>query len=156
MKRGIGVMCLLSCALALGCGSRMKIPKWPEPMPVKGTVTYDDKPLVNATVSFTPIGQTEGSGAAGMTDDSGKYELKMTWVDGKTRYGIIPGNYRIAFSRMVRPDGTPWKPDPSRPGGPMNSGAREEMPREFALESKITMEVAKGKDVYDFNLKKKK
>ena len=156
MKTVCRVLGLCGCLWILGCGSGVKVPKWPEPIKASGTVTYEDKPLTDAVVTFTPIGTTEGQGAIGNTDDAGKYELKTRWVDGKTRYGIIPGNYRISFSRMIKPDGTPWRPDPTVPGGPMNSGAREEMPREFSLESKVTVEVAAGKDNYDFNLKKKK
>lgn len=156
MKYTVGIVNLLTVMCFVGCGSGVKLPKWPDPLPATGTIIYDDKPLSGATVTFTPLEQTQGHGAAGTTDDSGKYELKSLGPDGKSRAGIIPGKYRVAVSRMVKPDGSVWKPDPKAPGGPMNSGAREEMPRQYALESKLTTEVAAGKSPYDFKLEKKK
>ncbi len=150
------VLCSALVMTCLGCGSSANVPKWPDPIKAKGTVTLDDKPLNGATISFNPIDTTVGTGGIGTTDDSGKYEVLTRMPDGKSRYGLIPGKYRISFSRMVRPDGTPWRPDVSRPGGPMNSGARDVMPPEFSIASKLTVEVAEGKSEYDFNLKTKK
>ena len=156
MRFGLSVLCLSAAVCSLGCGPSVKVPKWPDPVPATGTILFDDKPLANATVSFTPLEQTPGPGAAGTTDEAGKYELKSLGPDGKSRVGAIPGKYRVAVSRMVKPDGSVWTPDPKAPGGPMNSGAREEMPRQYALESKLTAEVASGKSPYDFKLEKKK
>ncbi|WP_373650774.1 carboxypeptidase-like regulatory domain-containing protein [Schlesneria sp. DSM 10557] len=156
MKFGLRALILLSLTAVLGCGGGPKLPKWPDPVPASGTITFDGKPLVDATVSFTPLEQTQGKGAVGTTDESGKYELKSLGPDGKPKPGAIPGKYRVSVSRMVKADGSVWKPDPKNPGGPMNFGAKEELPRQYAVESKLVADVASGKSPYDFKLEKRK
>lgn len=148
---------LLICAMALmvvcGCDSTKK-PKWPDPVPVSGTVTYDDKPLNDAMVTFMPIQPTPGQGASGITDASGKYKLESRTVDGKTTPGAIPGNYGIRVSRMIKPDGSVWKPDPNV--GPNTFGGREELPDDYSLKTTLKADVAKDKGVHDFKLDSKK
>jgi hypothetical protein len=142
--------------LSLGCSSdSAKTPVWPDPVPVSGTVTYGDQPLADAMVTFSPTGTTAGQGAAGLTDNSGKYVLQAPWTDGKTRPGAIPGTYKVSISRMVKADGSVWKPDPKSPdAGPMSIGAREEMPEQYSFQSKLTADVSKDNGVFDFKLEK--
>jgi hypothetical protein len=139
----------------LGCGDGgTKGPVLPEPVPVSGTVTYGDAPLADAMVTFTPTESTVGQGASGITDGSGKYVLESRWSDGKSKPGAIPGKYVVTISRMVRPDGTVWKPDPNK--GPMTGGAaHEELPQEYSFKSILTADVSKDKGVHDFKLEKK-
>ena len=139
-----------------GCGPSDKTPKLPDLVPVSGTVTYDGKPLTDAMVQFLPMGSTQGQGTAAVTDASGKYTLETVSSNGKARPGAVPGNYGVRISRMVKPDGSVWKPGPDASGGPATSGAREEMPDEYAMQSKLTAEVSKDKPVHDFKLDKKK
>ena len=157
MKYGLQfLLCLCGCSIVLGCGSQVKTPEWPDPLPVSGTITYGDSPLVSASVNFTPDSPTTpGHGASGFTDDSGNYVLNYRAPNGKTMEGAIPGKYRVRISCMVKPDGTAWKPDPSKPTGPANVGAREMMPREYSLETKLKAEVKDGEDTYNFKLIKK-
>jgi hypothetical protein len=125
----------------------------PDPVPVSGTVTFGDQPLPDATVTFSPTDSTVGQGAAGITDSSGKFILQTSVEGGKTKPGAIPGNYRVTISRMVRPDGSVWKPNPKE--GPMSGGAaREELPEEYSFKSTLTAEVSKDKGVIDFKLNK--
>lgn len=150
------LVCVVGCSVILGCGSQPKVPDWPDPLPVSGTITYGDAPLTSASVNFTPDSPTTpGRGASGFTDDSGNYVLNYRAPNGKTMEGIIPGKYRVTISRMVKPDGTVWKPDPAQPTGPANVGAREVMPREYSLETKLKADVKEGEDTYDFKLVKK-
>jgi hypothetical protein len=146
--------CSAGLLLALGCGSDLQKPNWPEPVPVSGTVTYGDQPLADAMVTFSPIDTTTaGHGASATTDSSGKYVLQSSWVDGKTKPGAIPGNYRVTISRMVKLDGSVWKPNPNQ--GPMTAGAaKEELPAEYSFDSKLTAEVSKDKGIIDFKLNK--
>ncbi len=140
--------------LALGCGSESTKTKLPDPVPVSGTVTYGDQPLADAMVTFSPTDTTVGQGASGLTDSSGKYVLQSSPVDGKPKPGAIPGNYKVSISRMVKPDGSVWKPNPNQ--GPMTGGAaHEEMPDEYSFNSQLTAEVSKDKGVIDFKLDKK-
>ena len=146
--------CSVGMVLVLGCGSaETKGPNWPDPVPVTGIVTLNDQPLSDATVTFTPIEKTVGNGGSGVTDSSGKYTLQSTWGDGKTvKPGAIPGNYRVVISRMVTQDGKVWKQDPNV--GPMSVGAREELPDEYAFDSKLTAEVTTANPTIDFKLNK--
>lgn len=66
-------------------------------VPVGGTVTMDDKPLVGVEVSFFPEPTKEtsivGPFSAGVTDSQGKFELR-------TRYdepGAVVGKHRVSF-----------------------------------------------------------
>jgi hypothetical protein len=141
--------------LALGCGSSdTKAPTWPDPVPVNGIVTLNEQPLSDAMVTFSPIDRTVGKGASSITDSSGKYTLESPWVDGKTKPGAIPGNYKVTISRMVKPDGSVWKHDPNV--GPMSMAAREELPDEYSFNSTLTAEVSKANAAIDFKLNKAK
>lgn len=137
-----------------GCGSSE--PKLPELVPVTGTVTYDGKPLADATVTFSPMGTTqEGPGAGGVTDASGKYTLETLAQNGKSKTGAVPGKYGVRISRMILPDGSVWKPDPKVDSGPATFGASEELPPEYSLQPRLTADVSKEKSVHDFKLEKK-
>ena len=91
---------MLIAALALtmlGCG-----PKYPETVPVSGTVTLDKKPVAGAAVVFTP---TEGDRATGTTDPSGKFELS-TYRLGD---GAVPGKHRVTVTKTTVEPGTEEK-----------------------------------------------
>ncbi len=143
-------------ALLAGCGESVVVPKWPDTVPCEGTVTYDGKPLTEAQILFIPDASTTGQGASGTTDASGKYSLSSRNSAGETVKGIIPGKYRVSFSRMVKPDGAPWIPDPANPVGPASIGAREEMPLKYSdpANSLQLAEVKAGGAPVDFTLKK--
>jgi hypothetical protein len=75
--------CCLFLAAAAGCGGG-------GPVPVRGTVKLDDKPLAGATVLF--IAQDAGGrDAAGTTDADGVFRL-TTFRDGD---GALPGKYKV-------------------------------------------------------------
>lgn len=147
--------CLFPLFAVLGCGP--SAPQLPDLVPVSGTVTYDGKPLDNASVTFSPMdGGKAGYGASGFTDASGKYTVETAAGDGKTKPGAVPGKYGVKISRMVKPDGSVWKPDPKDPSiGPMTFGAREELPEEYSMQPRLNAEVSKDKSVHDFTLVKK-
>ena len=63
---------LVVASLAIGCN---RGPAPPKLVPVHGTVTLDGKPLPGAAVTFVPVGNTQGTGASGYTDQDGKYEV---------------------------------------------------------------------------------
>src|SRR5262245_36991618 len=81
--------CLSPLALlaACGCGGGVKPPNWPDPVPTSGTVTFADQPLADATVTFSPEGATPGPGGNGVTDSSGKFEIKTDWGNGNWKSG---------------------------------------------------------------------
>jgi hypothetical protein len=139
-----------------GCGEGVVEPKWPDTVPCEGAVTFNGKPLTDAQVMFIPDASTTGQGASGTTDASGKYSLSSRSSKGEVVKGIIPGKYRVAFSRMVKPDGTVFVVDPANPVGPATFGAREELPLKYSdpANSIQLAEVKAGGAPVDFDLKK--
>ena len=139
-----------------GCGEGVVEPNWPDTVPCDGTVTLDGKPLTETQVLFIPDVSTTGQGASGTTDASGKYSLSSRNSKGEIVKGIIPGKYRVAFSRMVKPDGSVWVSDPANPVGPATVGAREELPTKLSnpANSLQLAEVKGGGAPIDFALKK--
>jgi hypothetical protein len=70
--------------------------------------------------------------------------------------GVIPGKYKVGFSRMMKPDGTVWTPDATNSTGPATVGAVEEMPLKYSdvANSRQFAEVKAGGAPIDFALKK--
>ena len=58
---GCPLLCVLAALASGGCD---RGPALPKAVPVGGTVTLDGKPLAGATIRFTPIENTRGTGAA--------------------------------------------------------------------------------------------
>lgn len=136
-----------------GCGPAEE--KLPSLVPVNGTVTYDGKPLEGATVFFAPTDGKGGFAASGFTDSAGKYSLETSTGNGRSNPGAVPGKYGVKISRMVKPDGSVWKPDPKNDSGPMTMGAREELPPEYSMQPNFTADVSSDKPTHDFKLDKK-
>lgn len=76
--------CVLLVA-ALGCGAA-------GPIPVKGIVTLDAKPLARATVQFIPE-DPAGKQALATTDTSGAFQLSTT----QPRDGALRGTYKVVI-----------------------------------------------------------
>jgi hypothetical protein len=83
----IGLLGLLFCAfyIAVWSGGRT-------PVPVSGTVTYQDKPLANVNVVCMGKG---GAIATGTTDEKGRFAF-LTTVS--PRDGAFPGEYTVAIA----------------------------------------------------------
>jgi hypothetical protein len=73
-----------------GCGRR--------PVPVRGVVTFDGKPLAHACVMFIPQ-EPGGRDARGFTDADGVFQLSTF----RPRDGAFPGLYKVTvtFSEPV-------------------------------------------------------
>ena len=96
--------CALLCLPLAGCGAGVAEGKDARNLvPVEGKVQLDGQPLAGANVVFLPINGTIGTGAIGMTDEAGAYTL----VHRTGRDGVAPGQYRVVFSKLVCPDGSP-------------------------------------------------
>lgn len=82
---------VLAAALATiaftGCG-----PDRPKTLRVRGVVTLDDAPVVNAAVMFSP--EAGGRPAMGKTDDQGRFDL-MTFETGD---GALPGRHAVSVT----------------------------------------------------------
>ena len=145
--------CLVVSMMVLsvtGCG-RSKL-KLADPVPTKGTVMVDDKPLSNSLVYFVPEGaKVVGPGSTAVTDGNGNYELK-TVIDGKPKTGAIPGNYRVMLSSWVGPNGQVVVPDGKTP--PANQAAREVLPERFSnmMTTELKATVAGSGGTFDFKI----
>lgn len=81
---------VLTASLVLGisaCGNDLNL------APVEGTVTFQGKPLANATVTFIPKG--EGSLGVGITDEEGSFSIS---TGGQA--GVTPGMCAVTVSKM--------------------------------------------------------
>ena len=137
-----------------GCGSETKptIDVGPTAT-VTGTVEMDGKPVANATVYFRPDGQKAFSGAIGITDASGKYELKTDLGEGKTQKGCPLGAYHITISKFVKEDGTSPPPNSTDPNDML--GAHESIPLAYTTPNEeMTFEVTASTTplVYDIKI----
>lgn len=123
------VFALMCVSVVIGCGGSTG-PELPDPVKVKGIVALDSQPLSNAMVYFVPMGGVEmGTGATGVTDASGVFELVTVKGTGK-QSGAIPGEYRVSISRLVGPDGTAIAPNADVP--PADLGAVESLPPRYS------------------------
>jgi hypothetical protein len=131
----------LLLTLVLGCGGGAA------PVPVSGKVTLNGDPADHCTVTFYPMGDTQGTGGGGVTDSTGKYEARS-----KGGNGLPPGEYKVTISRRLNPDGS--KADPNVP--PIESPARETLPALYTAkdQTKLSLNVpAGGTTSGDFVLK---
>ena len=135
--------CFIGCAIAssllvlTGCSDGSSPPpKLADTVKVTGTATLDGMPLEGAVVRFAPISDRGFHGASGVADASGKYELVTDIGNGKSRPGVIPGDYTIYVSRMVKPDGSLVPANSKEP--PMMLGARDTIPLKYVT-GKVTL-----------------
>jgi len=78
--------------LCTGCGTKLPV------APVSGTITFEGKPLVGASITTQPIGAdltNPGSGSFAQTDDQGRFELELVKPAVK---GAIIGAHRVMIS----------------------------------------------------------
>ena len=83
-----------------GCGSKYSV------VPVSGTITFNDKPLVNATILTQPVSQTAendapGPGSFGKTDAEGRFALEL---QNEPTPGAVPGKCVIMITEKGHSD----------------------------------------------------
>lgn len=135
------IVCLALC----GCGRSADVPDV-QTIPVKGTVTLDDKPLSGADVVFMI---TDPPAAfVGTTKEDGTYELQGR----KDLVEVFKGECKVTVSRMVKPDGSLMEPGEL----PAMVQATEELPSRYArLESTELKATLPGDGTFDFQLTSK-
>jgi hypothetical protein len=142
MRTATRVGLLAGLLAATGCGSGGTDP---DLVPVAGNVTVDSNQAGNVELTFVPQGETKGNGGTGVTDSTGRYEVKSP--QGKK--GLAPGKYKVVASRRLNPDGSP--PDPDTP--PIESNARETLPPKYsdANKTELSLTISVGdKRSFDF------
>jgi hypothetical protein len=150
MQRRVHIVAAVAVLLVAGC-SQKPASNRPQTVPVKGTITLKGQPLAKATVSFQPDGK--GSGASGITDDSGGFVLSTF----AAKDGAVPGKYKVAVTKM---DDTPSGKDMNDAGyAPPTASSpppKSLVPEQYAdpAKSGLTAEVATGAaNAFDFDLK---
>lgn len=83
MKQFLSVCLLLSI---IGCSNQPKL------VPVEGTVSYQNKPLVPGSIWLIPT--SGGEKASGLLQTDGSFKLR-TFPHGD---GVIPGSYKVIFT----------------------------------------------------------
>ncbi len=168
MSRHSNGVCVWLLSLAClggfaGCGSGGA--ERPDTVPVDGTVTYNNKPVEGATVSFS----TEGSPrvSSGVTDAEGKFQLTM-YDPGD---GVMVGEHTVTIAKstgagsgaMSQAEMEKALNDPSGMAGQMQAqeagkgkdAPKSEIPEEYAsgmtsgLKATVT---AEGPNTFPFQL----
>jgi hypothetical protein len=151
-----GVVAAVVIAMfAMGCGQGTKL------LPASGTVTYQDKPLEGALVTFLGEGNVLGSGT---TDAAGKYTISTLG-----RPGAVPGKNQVAISKTsggsAAPTGMKAQSTPPTPeeiqkmqaemkGSMQGNSTKQLLPAKYAnpAASGFTADVQPGKSTFDFTL----
>ena len=135
MHKRVSVIALL--LLVVGCGQPTA--------PVSGRITFDGKPLANATVIFQPLAEPNpGPGSKGKTDADGKYSLQL--MVGETS-GAIPGQHKVEITAF---EGGDLK----QSSGPDMVARKRIVPDEYNTKSQLTFDVPAGGTMSaDFALK---
>ncbi len=126
--------------LAYGCESKKQ---GPELTSVTGVVFLNEEPLANADIIFIPVESTPGVGGQSRTKDGGKFNINYR----RGGEGLPEGNYRVAVSYRLMPDGSPVPEGDTTP--PIESPARETLPLEYCDydKSQLKATVSAGKPI---------
>lgn len=137
----LGLTLLMSC---LGCGGGGH-----DIAEVSGTVTFDDKPLSNATVFFMPMSQgtqDAGPSSTGKTDQKGRFTL--TTAD--ERKGAVVGKHRVMITTVEDRSGSGEGVDADNVYAEDNV---EKLPARYNSASTLEFEVpSEGTDSANFDL----
>ncbi|REJ74118.1 MAG: hypothetical protein DWQ34_04155 [Planctomycetota bacterium] len=154
---------IATLAVLSGCQSGAEAPTYQEDLaPVSGIVTIDGEPAASVDILFTPVddkrsvaGQRRASGQTGADGRYTLYSLPGGQVADMEQFsGVIPGDYKVTFSKFTMPDGTVWDSQ-SSDKGPMAVGAVESIPLKYTnpLTSEFRVSIPEsGGSEFDFEL----
>ena len=137
ISRGCGLLAVLLATAGCGGGSG--------PVPVRGVVKLDGKPVANAAVTF--VAQDPGGrDAHGSTDANGAFELSTH----KPNDGALPGKYKVVITPPGEEGGSTPFDDPGKPAAaakPKPAGPR--IPQKYTLagQTPLTQDVPPTGDV---------
>jgi hypothetical protein len=124
------ILVFCSLGLAAGCtGSGDDLPR----EAVSGTVTLDNEPLANGTITFIPAA---GAGGGGGTIAGGTFSIGR---EG----GLVPGSYNVAIYASAK-GGDQTKPQ--QVGGTKKEAqvAKELIPAKYNSQTELKCEIKKG------------
>jgi hypothetical protein len=127
-----GVLVTIIVELSVGCGSIRGH------VPVEGKVSLDGKPLVDATVMFTPTRANQPGPFVGATDAEGKFTLRDS---ENSHAGVAAGEYSVIIA-TVKSDPKDESPPTKKEIVPAEyrSGTKKfEVPRDGTTEANFDM-----------------
>ncbi len=110
----------------IGCGSGSR------PIPMRGEVTFDGRPVEEGTITLTPTDGHTGPGTGG-TITNGRYEIPGNV--GPT----TGGKYRVEISGYAKLG--KMVPDPFNPTGPQLPYKENYIPAKYGMQSTLVVEV---------------
>lgn len=97
VRDGILAVTLVVLNLLAGCGGA---DSGPATVPVAGTVTYQGKPVADATITLEPADPNAGVPTCQtFTDADGRFEMVTLLPGGKSKAGMVPGQYRATVTK---------------------------------------------------------
>lgn len=142
---------LLSWLVVAGCKPETvdeSVPDYTKLVPAKGTVKVKGKAVPGVVVTFLP---SKWAASNGETGDDGSYTLQTA---GKP--GVLPGEYKVAFSYLVSAEGQPQglAPRSAMNPPPSMASAREKLPPEFSDLGRTTFKatVSASGGTFDFDI----
>lgn len=111
MKSSVGLIAIAIFVLgfsSVGC-SKYKVAQ------VSGVITLNNKPLEDATITFTPAESVEGEIpiSAGRTDSQGKYSLRLVSDDTS---GALVGKHTVRVNRNIKTESDIMTPAEAKKG----------------------------------------
>lgn len=152
MRSTIGILSGLLIIAAGGCGGGDgKVDVYP----VKGTVTFNGKPMIGGgSITFVPTSPQEGKTAGGIINEDGTYEM-TTYAEGD---GSMAGTFRVVVTQVTvqEPDyGGDSDAGGTAPGEPVETvGMEDRIPPIYsdAAQSPATVTVEEKDNVIDIKL----
>lgn len=144
------VVPIFICFLMFGCSSKTG----PKTEPVSGVVTYNNKPLVNAAVTFHPESPSSGKMAQASTDAEGRYNLQTQ----RPKDGAVAGKYIVTIVAYDKVDTTaveiPGGADPEGEMAKRAAAAKPLVPKRYmtAATTPLKETVKSGSNKIDFAL----
>ena len=129
------------CALIVLAGCSSGPDDMPELAPVRGRVTLDGQPLVDAQIIFAPVGGGQTSEAR--TGPNGQYELRYR----QDTMGAKLGKHKVYISTYVEPEETDQ--------GKLVGGFPEKVPKRYNENTTLEKDVVDGENAFDFELTSK-
>jgi len=120
---------------------------------VEGTVTLDGEPVAEASVTFVPTMDGQGTETAmGMTNERGVYRLSS--MNGRPLAGAVAGEYKVLVSRITAESLTEGQEYGAAMGYTVPYRQTHHLPAIYRdpLNPQFTVTVNRGRNRLDFEL----